>query len=408
LGFARVENIPRHAFNVATAQMDNYPRHRRIVTPAFNQNLYKQVWEESILAYHGMHDGEGWSNVDRISVSNLQLLTSKVTLGIIARVGFGVSLPWNTESGALSGHLSMRDALQITADEAILRSALPGWAYGLPFQRLRRIKLAHDNLISFMKSQIEIRRSAKEMEDEADKGDVFGFLLNANASESSEQSLSDDEVLSNIFILLFAGHETSSKALCATLGLLACHPSEQERVSAAIIKVLGEKAKPTFEDYPSLKPVLDCVLESLRLFPIAPILKREAMEDTTLHVPGVANPVFLPKGTDFVCDITGLNYDPERWAYPEQFLPSRWSAKTELKTDDYLSFGLGLHACLGRTFALYEMVCFLTMLLRVWRVEPTLQSGETRQEWRKRVLEKRVSLGLTFGPTSIPITLVRR
>ena len=67
---------------------------------------------------------------------------------------------------------------------------------------------------------------------------------------------------------------------------------------------------------------------------------------------------------------------------------------------------LGPRACIGRKFGSVEAVCWLTALLRDWRVEIVLESGETREGWRERVLQAELITTLAVGP--VPIRLVRR
>lgn len=56
---------------------------------------------------------------------------------------------------------------------------------------------------------------------------------------------------------------------------------------------------------------------------------------------------------------------------------------------------------LGRRFAITEGVSFLANLLRRWRVEPILKSGETLQQWRSRVLTAEVEMLLGVGEVSV-------
>jgi len=70
------------------------------------------------------------------------------------------------------------------------------------------------------------------------------------------------------------------------------------------------------------------------------------------------------------------------------------------------SFGYGPRACIGRKFSIVESVYFLTLLLRDWRVDIVPEEGETREEWRERVLGAWVELALSFG--KIPVVLRRR
>jgi hypothetical protein len=46
------------------------------------------------------------------------------------------------------------------------------------------------------------------------------------------------------------------------------------------------------------------------------------------------------------------------------------------------------------------------MLLRDWRVEPLMKTGENKDEWRKRAFEVKITLAL--GIEAVPVKLVRR
>lgn len=73
---------------------------------------------------------------------------------------------------------------------------------------------------------------------------------------------------------------------------------------------------------------------------------------------------------------------------------------------DILLSLLGPRACIGRKFATTEAVCFLTMLLRDWKVEPALKPNETKQAWQERILDAR--LVLTLGVADVPVRFIRR
>ena len=61
---------------------------------------------------------------------------------------------------------------------------------------------------------------------------------------------------------------------------------------------------------------------------------------------------------------------------------------------------------MGRKFGITESVAFLTLLLRGWKVEPLLVNGETREQWRERMLD--VKVAVTLGVADMPIQLTKR
>lgn len=310
--------------------------------------------------------------------------------------------------------MTMRESFEVISSNFLVRGLLPEWVFRLPFEGLRKIKLAGEFLASDLRSKISSRRlSSKEGLSSEEEADIFGRLLRASDSEAQTpgqgHGLSDDELLSNTFMILFAGHETSSKALSITLGLLACEQEEQGRLYKVVKEVVPDDRVPTFEDYDALIPLRNAVLEALRLFPVGPVLFRQAYEDTTLSVPGLPHPLPVEKGTIFIGDFIGAGWSESNYPSPERYDPSRWPTSPSALLPDTPIFGLGQHVCLGRRFALYETVCLLAMFLREWKVYPgEMREGERPGEWRKRMMEDGLALGVTIGPGVVPVRLERR
>jgi hypothetical protein len=61
---------------------------------------------------------------------------------------------------------------------------------------------------------------------------------------------------------------------------------------------------------------------------------------------------------------------------------------------------------IGRKFALVEACSFLVNFLKDWRIEIILQTGETREQWRERVMVSETKM--TMGVGDIPVRLIRR
>jgi cytochrome P450 len=116
------------------------------------------------------------------------------------------------------------------------------------------------------------------------------------------------------------------------------------------------------------------------------------------------------------------DYNAAIFPDPEAFKPSRWyETDTEILSSDskstpretttpeasFTSFYLGPRVCIGKKFAMVEATCFLTLLLRDFKLSiGGRREGEGREEWRRRVMQGRTDF--TFHPTSIPVVLERR
>ena len=113
----------------------------------------------------------------------------------------------------------------------------------------------------------------------------------------------------------------------------------------------------------------------------------------------------------------------------EKFYPQRWleTKKTEKKTsitkdkdagevsglspassmNGFIGFSLGPRTCIGHKFAKVEAVAFLTYLLKEWKVEPALKDGETKEEWRQKIISS-ATLNVTLRFNNIHLKLSRR
>jgi len=235
--------------------------------------------------------------------------------------------------------------------------------------------------------------------------DVLSLMIDASEKEG-KLAMDDYELRGNTFVMLFAGHETTAHILAAAVGFLALYEDIQEEVYAEIQEVAPGIAQPTYADNDKLKKVTACFLEAARLFPAAYLLLRNTTEDmilTTYGEGGATGQVALESGTRLAVDVIGMHYNPRHFSEPEEFRLSRWYNTSE---DDLTMFSMGNRACIGRRFAITEATCFLTMLLQEWKLEIILQRGETRPEWRKRVMQGTVAMTLDVG--EVPVRLVRR
>ncbi|KAJ7590446.1 cytochrome P450 [Mycena floridula] len=395
--------------NLIAADSEMWRKHRRVLGPAFNTVLYRAVWTKTIKTYREMVKEEGWLDKKTVKVPVIQALTFKVALLIIGTCGFGFSFNWTEPLTTSDGGMSVQESLRIVADTYMLELFLPKWLSVLPIEKLRESRLAFKTLINFMKEQVQQRKAEISAEGKA-RDNAFSLLVQANETESDKVKLGDDELIGNVFGLLFAGHETTAHTLAATLGMLAIHEDIQESVYEEIMTVVGPDRDPLFEDYANLIKVLSSFYEALRMFPAGHLMIREATEDTVLQIPNppgeegtTAMPI--PKGVQIVVDMIGVQNNPRYFDEPEKFKPSRWY-DIPSDSETFSAFSIGARACIGRRFATSESVAFLSMLLRDWRVKPLLNPGETKEAWRNRTLD--ASLVVTLGVKDVPLIFERR
>ncbi|WP_052519225.1 cytochrome P450 [Archangium violaceum] len=143
-------------------------------------------------------------------------------------------------------------------------------------------------------------------------------------AEVEGQKLTDEQLLSFLFLLLPAGMETTTQLLGNAVLMLARHPEQLELMRADRTHI------PRF------------IEEVLRYEPPTQLSFRTAMQDVELSGTKV------PAGSLVFGLMGSANRDERVFEQPERFLPGRE------KATQHLSFGYGVHFCLGAQLARME------------------------------------------------------
>ncbi|MGW0231201.1 cytochrome P450 [Actinopolymorpha singaporensis] len=191
-------------------------------------------------------------------------------------------------------------------------------------------------------------------------GAMTGYLaelVTGKRAEPGEDILSDlardddlsiEELVGIAFLLLLAGHETTANMLALGTFALLEHPEQLAELRAD----------------PDLLP--GAVEELMRYLSVADIFYRYATEDVELCGETIG------KGSTVVVSLLAANHDPLRFGDPDS-LDLRRNAR------GHLSFGHGVHQCLGQQLARIELRAGIAGLLRRF---PTLAlaipAGEVR------------------------------
>lgn len=192
--------------------------------------------------------------------------------------------------------------------------------------------------------------------------DMVSDLLRA---EAEGRALTDEEVLSFLFLLLPAGMETTSQLLGNAVIHLAQRPEHMARARA---------------DKAHLPPFIE---EVLRYESPTQLHFRLATQDVVLAGTQV------PAGSLVFGLVGSANMDERVFTRPEEFLPGRE------KGTQHLSFGYGIHYCLGAHLARVEARVGLEALVSRVR-EIRLRSPDI--QWLP---------GYTIhGPAVLPVELV--
>src|SRR5699024_7133984 len=158
-----------------------------------------------------------------------------------------------------------------------------------------------------------------------------------------------EELREEIITLLLAGHETTALHIAYTLMLLGWNAdatqSLQDEVDAKF-----QGAVPQTRDMRDVPMIDAAVHESLRMYPPAAVMTRQATQEEQL------GPYTIPQNAQVMIPIRAIHYDPRWYPNPERFDLSRWTREAQKSRPRYsfVPFGGGHRVCIGEHFARLE------------------------------------------------------
>ncbi|KIZ16089.1 cytochrome P450 [Streptomyces natalensis] len=179
-----------------------------------------------------------------------------------------------------------------------------------------------------------------------------------------DEDLTIEELTGIAFLLLLAGHETTANMLGLGTFALLEHPEQLAELRAN----------------PDLMP--GAVEELMRYLAVGDIFYRYATEDIELGGETIG------KGSTVLISLLAANRDPERFENPDTLDLHR-------KARGHLSFGHGIHQCLGQQLARIEMRAGFDGLLRRF---PTLELAIPADE-----VKLKTDMNL-YGVHELPVT----
>ncbi len=330
-----------------TSDGEFHKRQRRIAAPAFHRQriqAYGAVMTDRALAMR-----EEWQPGKEIGALAEMM---RVTLQIVARTLLNTDVTAevqqiNDEVNAIMDLYNFLVALPRA--EAYLNWPIPG------LMRFRRARKRLDAVV--------YRIIAEHRAENIDRGDLLSMLLRSRDDEADHSGMTDEQVRDEILTIFLAGYETVATALTWTWYLLAQNPEAEARMHEEIDRVLQGRA-PTLEDLPQLKYVEMVFAESMRLYPPAWAMGRQATVDIEL------GPYRLPAGSYVFFSQYIIQRNPEYWPEPLEFRPERFSVdqKAARSRFIYFPFGAGSRQCIGEAFAWMEGVLVLATLAQKWRL----------------------------------------
>jgi cytochrome P450 len=323
------DEVMRHPVSIIGLDGADHSRLRRIVNRGFTPRRMAEL------------EGE----IRRVAGELVATLVAEG--GGDVQAGLAVPLPTTVIAELLGVPAGERDAFRRWSEDMVRAVFEPPAA-------VDRSDLARssEQMTSWLDAVIETR-SANVGED------LISVLLRA---EFDGGALTREELTVFVFTLLIAGSITTAYLIGTATELLATNPN------------LGTAAQRGVIDLASI------VDETLRFDAPVQVMFRTTTRDVQLHS------TTIPRGATVAALLGSANRDPRAFPQPDRFDPGR-------AANDHLTFGHGVHYCLGAALARLEARVALDELFR----------AATRLEFAGT--PERVSSLVFRGPTKLPIRL---
>ncbi|HQZ98159.1 MAG TPA: cytochrome P450 [Pyrinomonadaceae bacterium] len=338
-----------------TSEKEFHLRQRRMIQPAFHRTRIAEYTRAMTHFSDAM--AETWRDGETLDIDREMM---RLTLQIVAKTLFDTDVTKDADDvgRSLTTLVEMFNLLLLPYSEILEK---------LPFPQSIKLKKARKTLDRIIYGMIDERRASGE-----DKGDLLSMLLAARDEDDGGQ-MTNEQVRDEALTLFLAGHETTANALTWTWYLLSQNPEAEAKFHAEIDRVLNGRV-PTIDDIPNLKYTEHVLAESMRLFPPAWAIGRQAVEDHELGGFKIA------KGSTVLMSPFILQHDARFWDDADKFTPERWetqSVKEAGNRNIYFPFGGGIRRCIGESFAWSEGIWVLATMARKWklRLDPNQKIG---------------------------------
>jgi cytochrome P450 len=321
-----------------TSEGEVWKRQRRLAQPAFHRQRISS-YGDVMVEYTERMIG-GWVPNEERDIHRDMM---RLTLEIVVKTLFNSDI--SDEADTVGQVLS--EMVKPFASQATLKwiadNRLPTPAHRRFYAAARKI------------DDIVYRIIAERRANTADQGDLLSMLLAAHDEDGSQ--MSDRQLRDEVMTLFLAGHETTALTLSWCWYLLARNPQVEQKFHAELDEVLGGRS-PTVADLARLKYTEQIAKESMRLYPPAYAVGREALQDFELggfHIPAKSQ-LFMFQWA--------VQRDPRFFSEPDRFHPERWTDdfSNRLPKYAYFPFGGGPRMCIGNYFAMMEVVLLLATI----------------------------------------------
>ncbi|OIW00549.1 hypothetical protein TanjilG_24279 [Lupinus angustifolius] len=257
--------------------------------------------------------------------------------------------------------LSIEESVQlsnISSNFGKFLKGILGFPINLPGTRFHAAMKAANVIQNEIKMIIKKRKVDLEERRVSPTQDLLSHLL--VTPDTNGRFLTEMEIIDNILLLLFAGHDTSRSVLSSLMKYLTDLPQVYEQVLKEQLEISQGKEEGEllqWEDVQRMKYSWNVASEVMRLSPPVTGTYREAIKDFTFA------DYNIPKGWKLHWNTASSHVDPTLFPNPETFDASRFEGAGPTPFS-YVPFGGGPRMCIGQEFARLEILVFMHNIVK--------------------------------------------
>ncbi|XP_076895086.1 6,7,8-trihydroxycoumarin synthase-like [Bidens hawaiensis] len=287
-------------------------------------------------------------------VINLNEMIMTLTSTIICRIAYG-----KRQGQEMSRFHELLLECQAVLVNFYFRDHFPlmGWLDHLNGS-MARLKKNFDDMDEFYQELVDEHLNPKrpKLQD-----DIVDILLGLKKDDSCSFGLTFDHIKAILMDIFLAGTETVASTVVWAMTLLIKNPKALKMVRQEVMKIIGNKGKVEEDDLQMLNYLKAVIKESLRLYPVAPLLVPHETIDKC-----VLAGYTIPKKTLVYVNVWAIGRDPKTWENPNEFQPERFmGSNIDYKGLDFefIPFGSGRRGCPGMSLGATTVELILSNLI---------------------------------------------
>ncbi|XP_076666516.1 putative cytochrome P450 6a14 isoform X1 [Andrena cerasifolii] len=359
--FPKVEPLSEHLFQI---EADRWRPLRARLSPVFTSGKLKEMFPLIIECADHLE-----KYLDKIVEKNEPVecrdLAAKFTTDVIGSCAFGIDTnalsDEDSEFRRMGRKIFMPSARQLIRDTC--RQFFP-YVYKI-FGHLVQPTDINEFFTKLVVDTMDYRVKHNVL-----RPDFVNLLMEIKKNPHNLENieLTDSLLTAQAFLFFVAGFETSSSTIGHTLYEMAQNPHIQDKLRQEIRETCTKNGGVLmYEQLKEMKYLDKVFRETLRKYPILPMLMRQAAVDYTFK----GTKISIPKDTRVWIPAYAIHQNPDIYPNPDIFDPERFnddvfSARHPMS---YLPFGDGPRNCVGARFANIQSKIGLITILRHHRVE---------------------------------------